>query len=197
MFPSLRQKLWSRHYPKKFLSIAKNYWTSLPIFIAKESYVLITSTMLLLNWLIRNLFKSLNMYHIAGLIKLKVFFPTIEDLMAFYVSQEPTNAKVVNMLHAEITNDAEREAFNYLKKYVRGLEKSKLCSFLKFVTSSDIIVTNTIQVSFTAITSAARRSICHSCGCTLELPSTYSNFCELRQKFSGILSADNWEMDIV
>ena len=29
-----------------------------------------------------------------------------------------------------------------------------LCSFLKFVTSSDIIVTDTIQVSFTTITGA-------------------------------------------
>lgn len=53
--------------------------------------------------------------------KLKLYFPTIEDLVAFYKSHEPTNAKVVALLHADITNDGEREAFNHLKKYVRGI----------------------------------------------------------------------------
>jgi hypothetical protein len=129
--------------------------------------------------------------------KLKLYFPTIEDLVAFYKSHEPTNAKVVDMLHADITNDGEREAFNHLKKYVRGLEKSKLYAFLKFVTAADIIITDKIQVSFSTITGAARRPISHTCGCTLELPSTYANFCELREEFSNILSADSWEMNIV
>ena len=131
------------------------------------------------------------------LAKLKVYFPTIKDLVAFYKSHEPTNAKVVDMLQAEITNDGEREAFNHLKKYVRGLEKSKLSAFLKFVTASDIIITDKIQVSFSTISGAARRPISHTCGCTLELPSTYANFCELREEFSNILSADSWEIDIV
>lgn len=131
------------------------------------------------------------------LSKLKLYFPTIEDLIAFYQSHEPTNTKVVSMLQADVCSDAEREAFNHLKKYVRGLDKSKLYAFLRFVTASDIIVTDKIQVSFSGITGAARRPVSHTCGCTLELPSTYANFCELREEFSSILSADSWEMDIV
>ena len=34
--------------------------------------------------------------------KLKLYFPAIEDLVAFYQSHDPTNAKVVNILYAEI-----------------------------------------------------------------------------------------------
>ena len=129
--------------------------------------------------------------------KLKLYFPTIEDFVAFYKSHKPTNAKVVALLHADITNDGEREAFNHLKKYVRGMEKSKLSTFLKFVTASDIIIMDIIKVSFSTITAAARRPISYTCRCTLELPSTYANFCELREEFSNILSADSWEMGIV
>ena len=40
-----------------------------------------------------------------------------------------------------------------------------------------------------------RRPIAHTCGPCLELPSTYSNFCELREEFSNILKKSTWEMD--
>ena len=37
----------------------------------------------------------------------------------------------------------------------------------------------------------------HTCGFTLELPSTYENLCAMREEFNNILSADNWEMNFV
>ena len=45
-----------------------------------------------------------------------------------------------------------------------------------------------------SISGAAHRPIRHTCGYTLELPSTYANFCELREEFSDILSADSFKL---
>ncbi len=109
--------------------------------------------------------------------RLKLYFATIDNLVAFYKSHEPTNAEVVNMLHTEISNDAEREVLNCLMKYVRGLEKSELCSFPKFVTASDIIITDRIQASFTQITGAARRPISHVDVHLCKFLQTQANFC--------------------
>ena len=80
---------------------------------------------------------------------------------------------------------------------MRGLDNAKLIQFLRFTTASDVLITNKIEVSFTRLEGASSRPIAHTCGPLLELPSTYSNFVELRQEFNNILEKSNWEMDIM
>ena len=43
----------------------------------------------------------------------------------------------------------------------------------------------------------ALRPIARTCGPVLELPSTYTNFVELREEFTNIMNKDKWEIDIV
>ena len=69
---------------------------------------------------------------------------------------------------------------------------------LCFLTGAEILVLEAINVTFKKNESKfTRRPIAHTCGPCLKLPSTYSNFCELREEFSSILKKPTRETDIV
>ena len=84
-----------------------------------------------------------------------------------------------------------------MKRFIRGLDEGKLATFLRFTTASDMLLTDTLKIVFTSYEGLQRRPVAHTCGFTLDVPNTYSKFCELREEFMGILSADGWEMNIV
>ena len=128
---------------------------------------------------------------------LKKHFPDICSIIKLYESIEPTNAKVISILKASPVTPAEGETLAHIKRFIRGLDEGKLATFLRFTTASDMLLTDTLKIVFTNYEGLQRRPVAHTCGYTLEVPSTYSNFCELREEFMGILSADGWEMNIV
>ena len=69
---------------------------------------------------------------------------------------------------------------------------------LCFLAGAEILVVEAINVTFKKNESKfTRRPSVHTCGPCLELPSTYINFCELREEFSSILNKSAWEMDTV
>ena len=72
-----------------------------------------------------------------------------------------------------------------------------LATFLRFVTVCDLMLFHSWEIAFTQLDGCARRLVAHTCTNTLELPSTYQSFPELREEFNQILMADNWEMDIL
>ena len=115
-------------------------------------------------------------------LQLKPYFPSLE---------------FINELRVELTSDAERECFKHLKRYLRGLDKSKLERFLKFTAGSELMLFHELQVTFNQNENLLRRPIAHTCLFVLEVPSTYTSFPELREEFNHILEANNWEMDIV
>ena len=84
-----------------------------------------------------------------------------------------------------------------MKRFIRGLDEAKLATFLRFTTASDVLVTDTLTISFTDNEGLQKRPVAHTCSFTLEVPSTYSSFCELREEFMSILNSDGWEMNIV
>lgn len=119
------------------------------------------------------------------------------SLHELYSSILPTNVKVISLLKATPLTAAEGETLAHLKRFIRGLDESKLATFLRFTTASDVLVTDTLTISFTNNEGFQRRPVAHTCSYTLELPSTYSSFCEFREEFMAVLNADNWEMTIV
>ena len=114
-------------------------------------------------------------------------FQTIAGFQGFYDRINPTNKKVLNLLEAQPNTEAERDALNLLQRYIRGLDNAKLIQFLRFKTASDVLITNKIEVSFTRLEGASSRPIAHTYGPLLKLPSTFSNFVEVRQQFNNIL----------
>ena len=124
--------------------------------------------------------------------------PCSENLRKLYQDLEPTCKKLVAIINSKPENEAERECLHYLKKYVKPLDKPILKHLLEFLTGSQFLIVDEIKVSFTKNDSTfARRPIAHTCWPCLELPSTYSSFCKLREEFTSILKKSTWEMDIV
>ena len=130
-------------------------------------------------------------------LKLYPAFNTIAAVKTNYDSLLPTNKKVLDMLVANPTNDAERDALKFLQRFIRGLEMSKLVKFLRFTTAMDVVVGNKLNISFIKSEGFGSRPIAHTCGPVLELPTSYANHVELRGQFANVLRRDDWEIDIV
>ena len=131
------------------------------------------------------------------LARIKIYFPDVSSLDQLYSSIIPTNVKVIAMLKASPATVAGSETMAHLKRFIRGLDEAKLTTFLRFTTASDVLVTDTLTISFNNDEGLQRRPIAHTCSYTLEVPSTYASFCELREEFMAILNSDSWEMNIV
>ena len=84
-------------------------------------------------------------------------FPSLVSIDDLYNHLVATNDKVINALQVEFTNDVERECF---KRYIHGLDKSKLESFLKFTTGSELIMLfHNLQIRFNQYERASRRPV--------------------------------------
>ena len=131
-------------------------------------------------------------------LKKRAEFQSVESLLHFYCSAVPSTRQVIALLKAEPNNNAERDVFGYLKRYVRGLQDTMLSKFLRFCTGSDVICTSTnIVVSFNGLEGAARRVVAHTCGLILEVPRTYESFPEFRKEMNNILNSGVWDIDFV
>lgn len=120
-------------------------------------------------------------------IKLRKLIKTSDDLTKLYEERKPTPKKVVKLLEASPQNDAERCCLDHLKRYLKSLE-GNISNFLRFVTGSDILTCTSIKVTFNTLEGLMRRPVAHTCGPTLELPTTYQSYNELVEEFSSILS---------
>lgn len=115
-----------------------------------------------------------------------------------FLDNKPTAKKVIKALDAKPTSDAEKESLSFLKKFIKSLDAVSLKTFLKFVTGSDVMVLQTISVSFNSVEGIGRTPIAHTCGPTLELPSTYQSYNELAEEFTNILREKaSWTFNIV
>ena len=82
-------------------------------------------------------------------------------------------------------------------QYIGSLKDFESTKLLRFLTGSDIIITENIEVSFSATEGLGRRPIAHTCAPLLKLPNSYRNFCELREEFTSILNAGNIGTDSI
>ena len=132
--------------------------------------------------------------------RLRVYTPfqTLEDLQKFYSAKKPTAKKVINLLSANPAPGAEQNSMEHFKRFVKSLTGNDLGSLLQFLTGSNIIVCEMITVTFTTLDGKTRRPFVHTCGPTLELPSTYQCYNELAEEFTALLNAkDSWSFNII
>ena len=91
---------------------------------------------------------------------------------------------------------SQHRVYNYLVQYVGTMKCEEVQRFVRFVTGSSVFIDKPIYIEFNGLSGVARRPIAHTCDCTLELPTTYSNFTEFSQEFTSLLSQnDVWVMD--
>ena len=137
---------------------------------------------------------------ILGSLKTREYFENESQLLSFYEQLKPTSKKVVKILHASPKNDAERNTFDHLKRYVKSLG-GNVSAFLQFTTGASVLPDGKqIEVSFTQLSGLARNlvPIAHTRGLLLEMPSTCQCYNELVEEFSAILQEKSaWSFDIV
>ena len=67
--------------------------------------------------------------------------------------------------------------------------------FLQFITGSDIISCDSIEVTFSALDGTSRRPVAHTCGPLLEIPSSSQSY---NEEFSELLqNKEAWHFNIV
>ena len=124
---------------------------------------------------------------------------SLKELHSLYMAINATPEKVLELLQEPtLYNEAEGRVFNYLQQFIGNLKIDELRKFLRFTTGSSALIVENITVSFNSTTGMARRPIAHTCGCVLEVPSTYISYLEFEAEFSAILNDEySWDMHSV
>lgn len=134
---------------------------------------------------------------IAG-ASLKEAFVNTQHVLLMYEDKKPTTKKLLKLLEASPSTQAENQSFRFLKQYIRGLDDIGLRRMLRFMTGSDVVCVDNIDIMFTPAEGLGRRPVAHTCGPVLELPRTYASYPELRTEFDGILiNNTSYEFSIV
>lgn len=85
----------------------------------------------------------------------------------------------------------------FLKRWIMGLDNISLREFLRLATGADVLIGNSVQVTFTSVLGFGRRPVFNTCGCVLELPSSYEDYCDFRHEFNCIISQNDVERTLV
>ena len=124
-------------------------------------------------------------------------FPTVDSILVMYEKLEPTIQKVLALFKANPLTKEQNDAFKFLQKFVRGRNKTQLRYLLRFLTGSDMLCVESIEITFVVRHGVGRVPTAHTCGPVLELPSTYMNFPDFRNEWESILQGkENMHMTL-
>lgn len=125
-------------------------------------------------------------------------FSSLNKLKEFFLLMKPNAKKVIKTLKPRINQECDQQSFEFLKKFIKSLDPASLKIFLKFVTGSDVLVCDSIDVAFTLSDGFERRPVAHTCSPLLEVPATYQSYSELTEEFNNILrNKEAWTFNIV
>lgn len=124
-------------------------------------------------------------------------FQNVDNLHTIYADAKPSVKRVTKLFVCNPENDREKEVFEYLKRFLRGLNGETLAKFLRYVTGADMLCVQKIDVMFNNLSGCERRIVAHTCGPTVELPRLYDSFLEFKEEFHAILQSGYWNMDFV
>ncbi|KAL3866442.1 hypothetical protein ACJMK2_043738 [Sinanodonta woodiana] len=113
----------------------------------------------------------------------KVFGTNLEidqnELCDIFIEKQPTVNKILNALNfPDVMDCGQQSTANYLKRFVKGLDKKGMENFLLFCTGSNLM-SEKITVEFTRLYGFERRPVAHTCGSILQMPSTYETFSDM------------------
>lgn len=122
---------------------------------------------------------------------------TVRGVFDLYKALNATTTTVLKLIaEPPEMNPAEDRIYSYLLTFVGNMKNNELRLFIRFVTGSSVVVAQKINISFNNLSGFARRPICHTCDCGLELSIAYSTYPEFEQEFSTVLSSEySWIMD--
>ncbi|KAL3882538.1 hypothetical protein ACJMK2_028874 [Sinanodonta woodiana] len=97
----------------------------------------------------------------------QIDFPDTESILTVFRRLDPTIPKLIELLCASPRTKEENASIGFLHRFIRGRNKLQLRKLLRFLTGSDVICVDKIDIQLPSI---------HTCGPMLELPSTYANY---------------------
>ena len=123
---------------------------------------------------------------------------SLDAMKELYETKKPTTKKVVKLLNASPSNDSERNCLDNLKRYIKSLSDNSLSTFLQFITGSNLVTVKSILITFNTLDGVMRRPVAHTCGPTLEMPTTYQSYNELAEEFTSVITnKEAWSFTIV
>lgn len=122
---------------------------------------------------------------------------TVDEFLKVYIASTPTAASILNVIsEPSVMDAAETTVFGYLNRYVGNMRNKEVRNFLRFVTGSSALVVDKINIRFNGLSGLSRRPIAHTCGCMLELPTSYATSLEFSMEFDSVLSSETaWIMN--
>ena len=112
----------------------------------------------------------------------------VNSIYDFYKEKMPTPTKVVKkLLFSDELNEGQKQVSDFLKKYIKSLDKKDLKLFLRFVVGSGNMPME-INVFCKQTIRAPRSRLCIN---QLELEESYQYFNELAEEFTAILTDPN------
>lgn len=124
---------------------------------------------------------------------------SVDDLYSIYKELIALPASVIRNIDAPADmNSAQETVFGYLTQMIGNMKQKELSNFLRFVTGSSVLMEGPIHVTFNSLSGVARRPVAHTCGCRLELPTSYLTYIEFETEFKAILNHTYaWIMDSI
>lgn len=117
-------------------------------------------------------------------------FPNVATINKMFDKLKPTSRKLISLLRCQPATKQEEQTLAYLKQFVRGLSPNDLAKFLRFLTGSDCVCVEYIDVIFTNIKGIQRCLVAHTCGPSVEVPTTYSSYPDFRAEVQNMLEGD-------
>ncbi|XP_059191657.1 uncharacterized protein LOC131973627 [Centropristis striata] len=140
---------------------------------------------------------ALKMMAATAQVTLKSLLPTVSAVTALYKNKVPTATGIIALLRFDEKQPSHSKTMQFLKLFIRSLDKDKLHTFLRFTTGSDVICVSHIDVEFTDVRGLQRCPVVHTCGPLLQIPCTYSTYSEFRREFVSVLEANYLKMDLL
>jgi len=116
----------------------------------------------------------------------------VDGIACLYNCLTVTNDKVLDLLCCTCKSPAEERVQGYLITLIGNLGSGGLRNFLRFVTGSSVCISSQILVTFT---SSRQMPFAGTCGYSLELPSSFTNYDEFHEVWFSILedTGNQWK----
>ena len=122
---------------------------------------------------------------------------SVKQLHDLYKALCITPKAIIDSLQSsDDLNANQMRIFSYLKTFIGNLTEQDLMNFSKFVTGSSVMLDKKMTITFNNLSGLARRPISHTCGCTLQLSTTFLTYPEFAEELLNVLRSDvTWPME--
>ena len=109
-----------------------------------------------------------------SLLREEYHFNYKSHIFLYYGKVTSSNKKIMQLLKSNPKQNLEKETLMYFKRYVHGLDGSNLRKVTLFLTRSDVVVVEKIDiVYYKRDREFCRRPLSHTCGSCFELPTIF------------------------